>query len=350
MFAPIFSKVFKQRFVPARGGGRCSTTLLIGALIKGNFMTSPICSPTGNSRRGFTLIELLVVIAIIAILIGLLLPAVQKVREAAARMKCQNNLKQIGVALHAYHDVRNSLPPAVRAVSAGGNMGPSTAPNGGWGWGTFILPYVEQGPLFTVINPDATTIPATQPASGSVPVQTVLPVFLCPSNAASKTNPNRGNHATSNYVAVLGPSPGVSGTSFNFAQFTQATGCMYGNSAVRFLDITDGTSNTVVVGERVLGTVGTQAYNGGIWSGLYEAERVAANMWWMSGTTAAAHTSHRIQGQSGANSVWTMSSRHTGGVSFVFGDGSVRSISEQVTQQVQTCLASRNDGVPFTLN
>src|ERR1700716_495053 len=97
-------------------------------------------------RRAVTLIELLVVIAIMAILLGLLLPAVQKVREAAARLQCQNNLKQIGLALHAYHDANRVFPPGYRASAPYSDGASDTMP--GWGWGAFILPYIEQNNLF----------------------------------------------------------------------------------------------------------------------------------------------------------------------------------------------------------
>jgi type II secretory pathway pseudopilin PulG len=177
----------------------------------------------------------LVVIAIIAILIGLLLPAVQKVREAAARSKCANNLRQIGLACHNFHDVNGHIPPGVLTVAGRG------VPDDSWAWGTLILPYIEQQNLYNslgvVLNP-----PNLAPKNNVALTQLPLVIYRCPSDANSNgLNVWYDNYGLSNYVcnrAVFGPADGTvggaSGTPFNMA----------------LTSITDGTSNTILVGER----------------------------------------------------------------------------------------------------
>src|SRR5437588_322807 len=183
-------------------------------------------------RSGFTLIELLVVIAIIAILIGLLLPAVQKVREAAARAKCMNNLKQIGLALHSFHDVNGKLPS--------GGLPPTVVSGPQFSALSQVLPYMEQGNVYNLID---FTRPPTDPANAAAR-NTIIPLFRCPSD---KENPIPASGAATNYMANTGtmvyfvvPNP----------QFYN--GVFYVNTTVSLTAITDGTSNTALFSERLL--------------------------------------------------------------------------------------------------
>jgi prepilin-type N-terminal cleavage/methylation domain-containing protein/prepilin-type processing-associated H-X9-DG protein len=179
-----------------------------------------------RNRRGFTLIELLVVIAIIAVLIGLLLPAVQKVRGAAARIQCANNLHQIGLALHNYHGDHSAFPPGrVRSHISGDQLCFSVHAQ--------ILPYLEQDNVYKMINFNAGADTGT---ANSVPRQLMLKVFLCPMDRGV---PIQGNDAVHNYVMNTGTMYGVANTD----------GIFFENSNIRFSDITDGTSLTACFSE-----------------------------------------------------------------------------------------------------
>lgn len=210
-----------------------------------------------SHQRGFTLIELLVVIAIIAILIALLLPAVQQAREAARRTQCRNNLKQIGLAMHNYHDVYRVFPPGF--VIAWGNNGSidltETSVDGnrrhGWGWGTYLLPYIDQAPLYNKLDVGSSV--SVNRLSGTELGLTVLQGYLCPSSAEGGNT----DFAQSNYVGMFGANGVVtiSGDRIR-ADGTPPSTAPDNGGALGFLsknrirDFTDGTSNTILVGER----------------------------------------------------------------------------------------------------
>jgi prepilin-type N-terminal cleavage/methylation domain-containing protein/prepilin-type processing-associated H-X9-DG protein len=273
-------------------------------------------------HHGFTLIELLVAIAIIGILISLLLPAVQKVREAAARLQCQNNLKQVGLALHNYHDNHQGLPPGYVAVLPYSDGATDTTP--GWAWSAFILPYLEQGPLYNSIR---FNLPV-ELAQNRPAVQTFVKMYLCPSDltpSAAFTVPDAFGKpvalaAPSSYAACVG---GDESDAFGAA----GQGVFYRNSRTRLTDITDGTSSTIMVGERSWGNA-NGVWAGAVTNGVLLRGKQNPNP----GSGAAFYPgSVLVQAHSHLNNALTdtdgglddFSSRHIGGSNFLYADGSV---------------------------
>ena len=330
-----------------------------------------------RARRGFTLIELLVVIAIIAILIALLLPAVQQAREAARRTQCKNNMKQLGLALHNYHDTANTFP---FAFMVGNDFNISS-------WGTMILPYLDQAPLYNQWN---SCCPAFNEAVAVFPpaavqqnlrvIQTPLEVFKCasapeanvhnyglPANSAGPGVPPFNmswTAARSDYTATSG----IRGTYANIAYahlpggaggqrdgvLTPVGALDPGSTVTRFRDIPDGTSNTFLVGERVGGsnvyrkrqvdsvlTAAAGPAQGGAWGDFLNGEH------WPQGTlydgTPTASGGPCIINCTNMRSNGHMSF-HDGGAQFLMGDGAVRFISESIAAQTFAALYTRAKG------
>jgi prepilin-type N-terminal cleavage/methylation domain-containing protein len=317
------------------------------------------CAPGRALRklRAFTLVELLVVIAIIGVLVALLLPAVQAAREAARRMKCQNGLKQMGLALHNYHDSFGRMPASFyRAwpTSAGGTFGTP-----GWGWGTMLLPRIEQQGLYDAMNPTTANL-NNPPAPLKALAQTPLSIYRCPSDMGNKLNANRANYGTSNYVAVFGslydqdaPSSGalVYGSREN-----AGTGMFSPNSGIRLAEVTDGTSCTVMIAEMSYGpngkfsttTQSKRVYNGAIWVGAPNDTTTSNVSTQLSLCGQAAGANVKFRKINCTESSNCISSAHPGGAQFSVGDGSVRFISENADTLMIDRVADRADGSPVT--
>lgn len=319
-----------------------------------------------SRSRGFTLIELLVVIAIIAILIALLLPAVQQAREAARRTQCKNNLKQIGLGLHNYHDVFLTFPPGVATC----NPCAPTSYNGKAGHSPFagILPYIDQAPLYNGLN---WTIEGSAWYGGNpYPAQelltdTVLTAYLCPSSSTptfsgyggaphTGSYPNQAAQGASSYVAIAGATATPSG-------FFSYAGTFFTNSKIGINKMTDGTSNILVVGEysglakgqptNSWGTAGPGSLNVVPWFGAFDnsggsttgpgqtdmqatavkAVFYAPNAAWYTGSGAVGSGNQSLKSQ------------HVGGVHGLLGDGTVRFLSENINVATLRFLADIAD-------
>ncbi|MFN3161129.1 MAG: DUF1559 domain-containing protein [Rubinisphaera brasiliensis] len=330
------------------------------------------------NRRGFTLIELLVVIAIIAILVALLLPAVQQAREAARRSSCKNNLKQMGLALHNYHDTHGVFPPGYVLQDRDGSGNPQYNQNGSsWGWGAYILPGMEQSALSDALNIGDTTLNQAI-ASGSALIdemETPINSYKCPSDTAPSTNDRRQlrrtdgtffSAATSSYVAnntshkwhsggrLTGYTNRQGGAWSGPGANHEPNGMFWRDSSVRMRDITDGTSNTIALGERAweLNNPTGTTYNcgsGNVFGADHRNEQLTIRANLAGGAVPINFTSGECS--------YGFASQHKGGAQFVLADGSVRFISENIDHQTEAAgssgsfngstfeaLLGRNDG------
>lgn len=293
-----------------------------------------------RSRRGFTLIELLVVIAIIAILIALLLPAVQQAREAARRTQCKNHLKQIGLALHNYHDTHGAFPSGWIAVDAG--VPSAHGGTSGVGWGAMILPQMEQNNVYQLFN---SSLPLTDPANSAF-LRSQISEYKCPSdpqpdffklNMEGTTTPI-AELPIANYLGVFGPenldncenSPGTLPVMSDGT--CKGSGVFYHNSSVRMRDLTDGTSNTLMTGERKT-RASLEWFTS--WPGMIAEGEEAFQRVCGSADHVPNHPSAHFD---------DFSSHHVGGAQFCLGDGSVRFISENIDGGVYQSLATIQGG------
>ena len=348
----------------------------------------PLVKRQRRRGSGFTLIELLVVIAIIAILIGLLLPAIQKVREAARRMQCSNNLKQYGLAFHNYHDTYGKFPPGGRCsyqqipLHQNDDYSNNGWVIGDWGsdqgsWQVYVLPFMEQDNMFRLINQRDTvynSVGNTTAALGygiaMVPASSRRIKYLrCPSDDYQLDNP------WTNYAGSLGPQcaagqcgyypnvgwcePETSGLGGGFPgmgyMWSPDHGNSFNNSDIRgmfnrlgvtmtFSSMPDGTSNTIMAGETLpaqhdhFTNVGWWHFNG---AGTGATTIVPINY----RSDVPDCNTDPTRGRNNWNISWGFKSRHSGGCNFLFGDGSIRFLHETIDMRTYQLLGCRNDGI-----
>jgi prepilin-type N-terminal cleavage/methylation domain-containing protein len=315
-----------------------------------NLQISKSHAPRPTPPRAFTLVELLVVITIIGILIALLLPAVQAAREAARRVQCQNNLKQISLAIHGYHEARGSFPPALtwrRKTSSGQFLD-------GWSYLYYVLPYVEQSVLGDIYSLEL-SVYAVEADPSKVPL---LSIALCPSLDMRFPAYNAGGVALPNalvYVAVGGPKSSTT-CPYTTLPYTikgtpelpcwgggyANTGILYGGSSIQMRDVRDGSSNTFMLGELAWdsGNVGWVTWARGDSDGvasLYTAKNILYPI------NCGRKYDPNNPSPYPFNDV-CLGSLHAGGCFFAMGDASVHFVNETIDMTLYRALASREGG------
>jgi prepilin-type N-terminal cleavage/methylation domain-containing protein/prepilin-type processing-associated H-X9-DG protein len=335
--------------------------------------------------RGFTLVELLVVIAIIGILVGLLLPAVQAAREAARRMQCSNNVRQLMLAAHNHESAIRHLPPAYRGQQIGG----APAYFDLWGTLAHLTPYLEQTNVYNTIDLTKTMYQLTPPFGIQAPiaVQSRVPTFICPSDKGESVCSNAyaivGELAPTNYAFCLGTGTSRGRTGWLGSPW-DTDGVFFAQSKVRITDIKDGSSNTIGLSERILGeggeattlanrselrsqtmfvNPGTETNDANCGSSLRTNFSQRRMYTWVAGEPRCTSYNHyylpndRLNAdcvsnfngndpvtRSSGHGLSTARSRHTGGVNASLCDGSVRFVTESLDLSVWRALATRQGG------
>jgi len=330
-----------------------------------------------RAQTGFTLVELLVVIAIIGILVGLLLPAVQAAREAARRMQCSNNLKQIGLAILNYENTHKRIPPG--AVFYGGTAVTAYGPGARYAGPLnqrgsllfFILPFIEQGAVYSQFDPAFPLDDARFPTgvSGGIMLRGLpIPAYVCPSDANELLSPGANQVQPANYHPSTGPTADISNNAacacplystfqaYSLAGTTVASPAgpfsrQGWNSAAKLSQVTDGLSSTIFVGE-VRADSSNHVRVG--WShsnkwGIFTQIPINFDSSEPDVATATAKGKTACNTRCTWNSEVGFKSRHTGGAQFVFGDGSVQFLSQSIDMVMYNRLGAKADGQPATI-
>jgi len=349
------------------------------------------------ARLGFTLVELLVVIAIIGILIALLLPAVQSAREASRRAKCQANIKQLGLALHNFHDAKRRFPPAHQGMLTNcSSTTTNSGSNAGWSWAAFLLPHLEEQSLSDrlQVTSGSGQVVCGAPTGGQLTFanargqvaaqQTPLQVFVCPSAGDASLNfgpgavATAGKYAKSNYKAVAGADGNFDGVGelslpdgstilalglFRRVPLTRdgAWGAADSWAYVRSKDVTDGLSKTLAFGEafsnvrsgtplqKIDSSIGTLPsnglYRGSVWIGAIASSELQPGLTVGILQPSASSNNGTLFG----TNVYPFASRHPGGVLFGIADGSCRFVSQNVDSTTLAMMGLISDGQAVTL-